>query len=54
VVSRFGDCTLGGPRAAGDAAAVVELWTVRGGAHLIGLGPPSQEAIWSFLEAADR
>ena len=54
LVSRFGGCVLAGARAAGDPAAGVELWTVRGGAHLIGLGPPSQEAIWSFLEAADR
>jgi polyhydroxybutyrate depolymerase len=54
LVSRFGGCTVGGTRAAGDPGAVVELWTVRGGAHLIGLGAPSQRAIWSFLEAADR
>jgi polyhydroxybutyrate depolymerase len=53
-VSRFGGCAAGSPGAAGDPAARVELWTVRGGAHLIGLGPPSQEAIWSFLEATDR
>ncbi|HEY3494675.1 MAG TPA: PHB depolymerase family esterase [Polyangiaceae bacterium] len=31
------------------APALVELWTIRGGAHNIGLHSPSQEAIWKFL-----
>jgi hypothetical protein len=54
LVSRFESCAVGGARAAGNPGAVVELWTVRGGPHLIGFGAPSQEAIWSFLEAAGR
>jgi hypothetical protein len=40
-VERFEGCERG----------AVELWTVRGGQHVIGFSASSKEVIWSFLKA---
>jgi polyhydroxybutyrate depolymerase len=34
-----------------DCRGAVELWTVKGGGHYVGLQPPALEAIWGFVQA---
>jgi polyhydroxybutyrate depolymerase len=56
VADRDLDARLAGPetrveRYASCASGSVELWTVRGGGHHVGMGQQAFEAIWQFLAA---